>query len=209
MSNSVYIVEDNSQVCEAIARLIGDEKVFTKSFFSAEEFLESEKSPGDGCIITDYKLPGITGLDLLIHLRSKGVQTPVILLTAYANTPLILDAVKHGALTIIDKPYDENQLSQAIFNAFEVCENNKKEDGISLSIKQKVSFLTIDESKLLKMLLKGTTNKEAAFEFKVSVRTIELRRHNIFKKLGVTSLVEVMNLLWKARMSDYLQYDEI
>ncbi|MEM7235962.1 MAG: response regulator, partial [Planctomycetota bacterium] len=158
-----------------------------------------------GCVVTDLRMYGMSGVELQQRLAQQGFHIPVIVITAYASTPVTVKAIKQGAITLLEKPCDDQDLWDAIVKALgqddELCERKRTLDQID----QRYSSLTADERVVLSGICDGQPNKAIAHDQGVTERTIETRRRNVFRKMkvsGITELVKVMLIYKDERGTD-------
>lgn len=196
----VYVVDDDPQACDSVCALARSMGVSAKNFDSAESFLDYyEGQPG--CLVADYRMKGINGLQLQESLLAQGSELPLIIVTAYARTSLTVQAIKNGAVTLLDKPYDDDNLWQAIRTALsEDDRRRRKKRGVE-AVRQRIDSLSSKEREVLELMLTGTSNKAMASKLEVSLRTIENRRRNVFSKLRVDSVAELVALVLQSRES--------
>jgi len=166
-------------------------------FESSEAFLAHyEDQPG--CLITDYRMAGMNGLELQETLLKRGCDLPLIMVTAYARTPLTIQAIKSGAVTLLDKPYDEDSLWQAIRKALTQDDQQRQTKRHLADVRRRLESLSEKERAVLDLLVAGKANKAMASQLEVSLRTIENRRRSIFSKLGVETVAELVALVFKS-----------
>jgi two-component system, LuxR family, response regulator FixJ len=192
---TVFVVDDDQQSRNSVCALVRSMGVAAEGFGSAEEFLE--ELPGDrrGCLVTDYRMLGMNGLDLYQELVRRGVSLPFVVVTAYSCTPLAVRAMQAGAVTVLDKPYADNDLWDAICEALARDARLRESQQQVAQMRERVETLTASERAVLERLLQGMVNKQIAKQLSVSLRTVESRRHEIMVKLGVKSLPELFHLL--------------
>ena len=191
----VFVVDDDHDARESVCALIKSMGIEVEGFDSAEAFLENVGTTQAGCIVTDVRLRGINGVELLETLNSKDYHLPVVVITAYASTPLTVRAMQGGAVTFLEKPCDDQQLWDAVRNALELGAKNFEFHKQKEKILNNIKTLTDAEAKVMDMVINGTPNKEIAASLNVSLRTIESRRHNVFKKMKVDSVAELVKVV--------------
>lgn len=189
----VHIVEDDPAVRESLTLLLKSAGLVPQAYASAREFLDAN-SPPTGCVVSDIRMMGTTGLDLLTDLRSRRVWTPVILMTAYADVPMAVKAMKLGAFDFIEKPFDDELMISTVRAALERRGDSRAGDAEALAARDKLALLTGREKDVLGGLLKGKLNKTIAHELGISVRTVETYRANVMIKTQAQSLSELVRL---------------
>lgn len=191
---TIHIVDDDPIGVEAVTRLVQSMNVPTRSFDSAESFLDYYNDQ-PGCIVTDHRLVGFTGLELQEQLLHEGFRIPIIIVTAFARTAMTVKAVKAGAVTVLDKPYSDDEMWQAIRFAMAEDKRRREETAHHAEVASRLASLSDKERLVLDRVLKGKANKTMANELEVSLRTIENRRRSIFTKLKVNSVAELVTLV--------------
>jgi FixJ family two-component response regulator len=205
---TVFVVDDDEQARKSVCALVRSMSVAAESFASAEEFLDRYVPGRPGCLVADVRMVGMSGIELQEELARRDVFLPVIILTAYARTPLTVRAVQAGAVTVLEKPYEEDDLWNAIrkalaHDAAKRTEHQRRED-----IRCRIEQLTPAERKVLDMVVAGKLNKVIAKEMDVSVRTVETRRREVFAKMQVRSVAELVRLAIDAGVDGPAASDE-
>ena len=203
--NTVFVVDDDAQVRDSVCALISSMGYQAEPFPSAEEFLAQLLATARGVLLVDLRMPGMSGLDLLTQLRQRGSHLPVIILTAYARTATTVKAMQCGAVTIIDKPYNDDDLWEAIRTAFSLEGEAWQRQQRHQEIDQRLAALTEDERRALELIVQGKPNKIIAKELGIALRTVEKRRHDVFVKMRADSLAELVELVMEARASQQRQ----
>jgi two-component system response regulator FixJ len=191
--HTTHIVEDDPAVRESLALLIKSAGLATRTYASARGFLEANPTPS-GCVISDIRMPDTTGLELLAELRSRRIWVPVILITAYADVPLAVKAMKLGAIDFIEKPFDDEVMTSAVRAALARRGDARAGDAEALAARDKLATLTGRERDVLDGLLKGSLNKTIAHDLGISVRTVETYRANVMMKTQARSLSELVRM---------------
>jgi two-component system response regulator FixJ len=170
-----------------------------RDFDSAEAFLRHYNPVQPGCLVTDYRMTGTSGLDLQRQLNWRGIKIPVIMITAYATASLAVEVMRQGAVTLLEKPCDNQVLWEAIQQGLLRDSRQRRADEDRQEIERRLETLSPQERRVLDMMMAGKSNKLMALETGVSTRTIEGRRQKIFKKTGADSLPELVRLVLKAK----------
>ena len=191
---TIFIIEDDPASRESLQVMIETMGFTTRSFESAESFLEQSAYNSGGCVLTDLRLRGMSGLEFLERLGNSNIPIPVILVTAYAKTPLTVRAMRRGAVNVLDKPLDEHHLWDAIREALALDRVRRDRTQSRREIQARFDALTAQELQVLKMMVGGLTNREIASHLDVSTRTIEARRHNIFRKTQTATVPDLVKL---------------
>lgn len=194
----VYVVDDDVNVREGLAALISSIGLETRAFGCAVDALDNVAHDSVGCIVTDIRMPGMNGIEFQEELKQRGILAPLIVISGFASTSLTVRAMKNGAYTLLDKPFDDQQLLDAVNEALAKDLAMRIEAERLLAVEGRISTLNEAEKQVLDLLIKGEANKCIAFELGVSLRTVESRRAQIFKKLGVKSVAEAVTMIIKA-----------
>jgi FixJ family two-component response regulator len=190
----VYIVDDDEAALEAVSALVGEMGVVAKTYSSAEDFLSDYDGHRPGCLVTDVRMLGMSGVELQEKLARDGVTLSVVVLTAYADTPTTIRAIKGGAVTLLEKPCRDQELWDAIRTALRDDLEKTKREKRADAIRRRFEVLSPGEQKVMEHIVAGDSNKVMAKRLRVSVRTIEVRRHNVFKKLEADSVAELVRM---------------
>jgi FixJ family two-component response regulator len=196
---TVYIVDDDQLARDSVRVLARSLDLKAETFASAEEFLDHYDPLCAGCLVTDLQMLGMSGMELQEKLAAKGIGIPVIIITAYAETPLTVKAVKKGAVTVLEKPCGSDELSDAILAAIAQDARTRTESALQQSFHHRLGTLSQQEQSVLEYMIEGTANKVTARRLSVSIRTIENRRQRIFEKTDTKSLAELIRLVVETR----------
>lgn len=191
----IYVVDDDKDARDSACALVSAMSLCAVPFSSAEEFLQAYEGYRPACLLTDHRMMGMTGVELLEELRSKNISLAVVVLTAYADTALTVRAIRSGAVTLLEKPFSNTDLWQAIHQALSEDRAQYADEAKVKRIRQRLDLLTASECEVLKMICRGELNKGVALKLEVSVRTVEGRRSSIFEKMGVASVAELVQLV--------------
>jgi FixJ family two-component response regulator len=191
----VYVIDDDEAVLQSLLALIESHGLQAHGFTKAAEFLAEFDDQVHGCIVSDWRMPEVTGLQLLDELKARGMPTPVIVLTAFADVPMAVGAMRTGAVTVLQKPCPDAELFAAIHQALEAdlrsrTQNRQKED-----IRRRIDRLSEGERQVMDLALSGRMNREIASQLGIGLRTVEKRRHNVMQKMQVESLAELMQVM--------------
>ena len=198
---TVYLVDDDAAVTRAIASLGSLMQLRIRAFGSAESLLAEEELPGEGCLILDIRLPGMSGLDLQTTLRERQCELPVIMISGHADVPLAVEAMRRGALTVLEKPFGLEVIMQHIRNAVEVDRVQRDRARQRDSVRERLAKLTPREREVLALIPQGLTNKQMAAQLHLTLRAIEDRRARLMRHLGVRSVAELLLLVQQAQVA--------
>lgn len=197
---SVYVIDDDAAVCESLIALIQQRGVTAESFGSAEAFLQSHDALETGCLVTDMRMPGMSGLELLAELKARNSTLPVILLTAYGDIPLAVKAMQAGAETFLEKPCSDAELWHSIESALHRDQAQQERQRVQADIKSRFSALSPEEAEVYRRLYFGQQNKQICKAMDIGLRTVELRRSNLSKKMQAQTLQELVRMAISASL---------
>lgn len=193
----VHVIDDDDAVRDSIAFLLSAAGMPVRTYESASAFLGLESAPPPGCIVTDIRMPGMNGLDLIRELISRGTAFPVIVITGHGDVPQAVEAMKLGAADFIEKPFDDDTLLGAIRAARDGQRERDARDGQVDEIRQRVSSLSERERQVLDRLVAGQANKVIAGDLGISPRTVEVYRANVMSKMRAGSLSELVRMAFQ------------
>lgn len=188
----IHVVEDDPDVLQSIRMLLETEGFGVKTYPSAENFLELAEAQAEGCVVTDVRMPGISGVELLQQIKARGFSLPVIVITAHGDIPLAVNCMKLGAIDLLEKPFDPEALIAAIRQA--LVRRSDAPGYDTHDFRARLASLSARESDVLKGLLKGLPNKIIAHELGISPRTVEIHRANVMRKTKAGSLAELVRM---------------
>lgn len=192
----IYLIDDDPDALYALNVAVTDLGYETQTFASAEDFLAAYDPKRPGCLITDVRLePGISGIQLLKQLVDSGDSLPVIISTAYADVTKAVRAMQAGAVTYFEKPIEPDQLQEIIPDALDQQKRKARWSEQRQAILERINTLTDSERDVLEKMVEGLPNKQIARRLDMGLRTAELRRSQIMKKLGATSLAQVVRFV--------------
>jgi two-component system, LuxR family, response regulator FixJ len=189
----VHLIDDDEDVRRALAFLLGTAGLAVKVYESAILFLERYCSSQTGCIVSDVRMPGMDGIELLRRLKEMGVKLPVVVLTGHADVALAVEAMKGGAVDFIEKPFPDEVLLAAIRSALARHQNSNPAGDVD-QIRARIASLTPREREVLDGLLAGHPNKTIAYDLGLSPRTVEVHRANVMTKMTASSLSELVRM---------------
>jgi len=194
----IYLIDTDPEVQSAIAEIADEMDAAVECFEDADAFLQSYMPGGPGCVVSEFRLLGMNGVTLQETMRHQGLHVPIVFLTAHAETTLTVRAVKAGAITVLEKPFSRQDLWDALQIAFDVDNNFRRFDAKHSQVRGRLSQITPKEKAVLDLMIQGKANKTIARELSVSVRTVEARRHQIFKKVEAESVAELVKIVLTA-----------
>ncbi|MFN3624565.1 MAG: response regulator transcription factor [Hyphomicrobium sp.] len=191
----VYVVDDDAVLRDALTFLLSSRKVSMSAFASGEEFLGAFTPELRGCVLTDIRMDGISGLELFSRLKDAGSRLPCIVLTGHGDVPMAVEALKNGVRDFIEKPFDANDLVDKLIVAMADDLAQAEQDAQRRSHAERMAILSEREQEVMQLLVAGKPNKVIADDLAIAIRTVEVHRARIFEKLGVRSAVELVKLL--------------
>ncbi len=194
----IYVIDDDETVRHSLEFLLKSSGITVRGFESAKAFLEILPEVEGGCVITDVRMPGMTGIDLLRHLHATKAGLPVIVITGHGDIALAVEAMKIGAFDFLEKPFDDELLIAAVRAALQRdADAANRKAGLG-AIQQKLAALSTREHQVLEGLVAGKANKVIAFDLGISPRTVEIYRANVMTKLKARSLSELVRMAMMA-----------
>ncbi len=198
---SVFIVDDDASVRDALAWLLRSRRLASESFASAQAFQKRLKDQGlpqhACCLLLDVRMPGLSGLALFDWLIQQNLHqaVPVIFLTGHGDVPMAVEAVKRGAFDFCEKPFSDNALVDRIEQALALSLSLVQDQKEISHLRERLTELTERERAVMNLVVAGLPNKSIASQLEISVRTVEVHRARVFEKMNVKSAVELANLL--------------
>lgn len=191
----VFVIDDDEAVLRSLCWLIESVDHPAKGFASADEFLaELPKTPGVGCIVTDVRMPGMNGIELLEELAGRGSNLPVVVITAHGDVQMAVEAMRLGALDFVEKPFEEKALLEVVERALTESEQRLQTLAVDADTRKRFEALSPRESEVLKMLLLGRPNRRVAKDLGIAEKTVEAHRAHIMEKIGASSFAELVTL---------------
>ena len=195
---TVFIVDDDPAVREAMGMLMASAGLDTCGFPSARDFLAAYDAGTPGCLVLDVRMPGMSGIELQEELDRRGVGLPIIFLTAYADVPTAVGAVRAGAVDFLQKPVEGGMLLTRVRDALGMDSRSRARRSEAEGARERLARLTPRESQVLQLVVKGQTNKAIAKVLGISRRTVETHRARIMHKTNSGSLPELIRIVGSA-----------
>jgi two-component system response regulator FixJ len=197
---TVHIVDDEEAVRKSLAFLLTMSGFTVRVHESATGFLAAAPTIRNGCLITDLRMPDMSGVELLRSLKTADLQIPSIVITGHGDVPMAVEAMKAGALDFIEKPFEEELLIEAVKRAAAQLSNTPDHlDDVS-TIRARLEELTDRERQVLSGVVAGLANKTIAYDLNISPRTVEVHRANVMAKMKAKSLPELVRMALAAKL---------
>lgn len=190
----VHVIDDDDAVRESLAFLLGTAGIDVKTYESAVAFLDVAPEVKLGCVITDVRMPELSGVDLLRRLRELKLGVPVIVITGHGDVPLAVEAMKIGAVDFLEKPFDDEVLLASVRSALNQLDRDSKRQAERGEIEGRLATLSNRERDVLEGLVAGHANKQIAYDLGISPRTIEIYRANLMTKMQAASLSDLVRM---------------
>ncbi len=192
---TVFVIDDDAEALASVCALVHSMGATARPFASAEEFIGFYSDDMPGCLVTDVRMTGMSGVELQHLLRKRGIRLPVILLTAYAGTQLTVRAMQDGAVTLLDKPYDHDALWEAIVEGLKRDAELRVLSTRQREMARNFARLSPAEREVLDYVVQGLPNKVIASRLDVSIRTVENRRREVFTKMQAESVADLVRMV--------------
>ena len=196
----VYVVDDDETVRRSLARLVRSVGLKVDTFASAQAFLEHKGQNRPSCLVLDVRLPGLSGLDLQTAMGQSQRTMPIIFITGRGNVPMTVRAMKGGAQDFLEKPFEDQELLDAIQRALARSRAARAEDAERADIEGRLATLTPRERQVLELVVTGLLNKQIAGELGAAEKTIKVHRGRVMKKMQADSVAELVRMTQKARV---------
>src|SRR5580700_1922746 len=193
-SVAVHVIDDDEAVRQSLAFLLRANEIEVQTYESGTAFLGAAPRLKSGCVITDVRMPEISGIELLRRLKELKIFLPVIVITGDGDVPLAVEAMKFGAADFLEKPFDDEVLLVAVRSALDRQDSDSKRQAERAAIDDRLASLSNREREVLEGLVAGRANKQIAFDLGISPRTVEIYRANLMTKMQAASLSELVRM---------------
>lgn len=200
MQAVIHLIDDDEALRESVAFLLRAADFEVKGFSSAQAFLASLPDSSLSCVITDVRMPDMSGIELIRRLKDLKVDVPVIVITGHGDVALAVEAMKLGATDFFEKPFNDDLLLASVRGALQEQAHHTKRHAERAEIEQRLARLSAREKDVLTGLIEGRANKQIAFDLGISPRTVEIYRANLMTKMQADSLSDLVRMALIAEM---------
>lgn len=196
----VHIVDDEEQVRKSLAFLLSVSGYAARVHESATAFLAIAPKLSNACLITDLRMPDMSGVELLKRLKAAGAMLPTVVVTGHGDVPMAVEAMKAGAIDFIEKPFEDTVLLEAVGRAIAELEKLQPDSAEAVEVHHRVESLTDRERQIMHAIVTGLPNKTIAYDLDISPRTVEVHRANVMSKMQARNLPELVRMVLTAKI---------
>jgi two-component system response regulator FixJ len=196
----IYVIDDDEAMRDSLNFLLESSGFGVTLFDNAQGFLDALPGLAFGCVVSDIRMPGLDGIELLKRMKTQHSPFPILIMTGHGDVPLAVEAMKLGAVDFLEKPFEDDRLVNMIESAIRQAEPAARSESVAQDIAARVASLSPRERQVMEGLIAGLSNKLIAREYDISPRTIEVYRANVMTKMQANSLSELVRLAMRAGM---------
>lgn len=189
----IHVIDDDESVRDSLAYLFDMAGMPARIHDSAEAFLGAVDALGGGCVVTDVRMPGMSGIDLLKELKARRLALPVIVITGHGDVPLAVEAMREGAFDFLEKPFDDEHLLESVRRALAEAAAEPKSDE-QRQVRARLARLSGRERQVLDRLVAGHLNKTIAHDLDISIRTVEVYRAKVMEKMEAAAFADLVRM---------------
>ncbi len=199
---TIFVVDPDDDANATVRAIANEMQVQCEAFVRAEDFLAAYGENRPGCLVTEFRLLGMSGIELQEHLATDCIALPIVFVTAHPEIRLTVRAMQNGAITVLEKPVSPQDLWDSVRRALAKDERTRRIDSKHSDVRSRIARLTPKERQVLDLMIQGKANKVIASRLDVSLRTVEARRHQIYRKTRTESVAELVKLILMSDVSD-------